>query len=675
MRYLLFFAVLLCALCAAAQSRLSAYSRTALRSLPSQQVVQAFITYDDPACLDDLHVNMRYGDVALVTLPVSQVRHVAARHGVCEVSLANRIHVDTDSARSITMTDKAHLGIGLNKHYDGSGVVLGVIDTGIDFNHLAFRDSEGRRRIERVYCPTMTSGHSVVVDGDTLPGSQFVTEQEILGLTTDDPSMTHGTHTLGIAGGSHVGPYSGMAPGARLVAVAIPYAELTDALLVLGARYIADYAKQLGLPCVISLSMGEHQGPHDGTSVTARAFDAISDCGTIIVQSAGNEGSRPLHLHKDFNPSGGISGSWVGTVMRTSSNKAQAEVDAWSADATPFALELQLYDTRYGDTRFVIPPIMSDTVICLDDDPTMSQYATGTIDVRCGVDPVNGRYHIYSVFDTKMTENRDFWAHIYRCDTIASMDAWNVDTRSQFEQMGRYDWKRGDSDYSINDIATGHNTISVGSFSARSWYQTVNGTVMSSGTTLGDISASSSYGVLLDGRSLPLVAAPGVAVISSVSNYASLSTWCFEHADDNGQLYRWSVMSGTSMSAPCAAGIIALWMQACPTLTPRQVQDIILQTSINDDFTATNPVRWGAGKINALEGIKLAMNMNIPPITPGDINGDGMVDIADVNAVINVMLGKDVPIQEGNHNPADINDDGRVDISDVNMVINLMLGR
>ena len=54
----------------------------------------------------------------------------------------------------------------------------------------------------------------------------------------------------------------------------------------------------------------------------------------------------------------------------------------------------------------------------------------------------------------------------------------------------------------------------------------------------------------------------------------------------------------------------------------------------------------------------------------GDINGDGKVDIADVNAVINMMLGKAEVVPA-----ADLDGDGKVDISDVNAVINLMLGK
>ena len=59
-----------------------------------------------------------------------------------------------------------------------------------------------------------------------------------------------------------------------------------------------------------------------------------------------------------------------------------------------------------------------------------------------------------------------------------------------------------------------------------------------------------------------------------------------------------------------------------------------------------------------------------PPTIPGDLNGDGVVDISDVNAVINMMLGKVSPTAAG-----DVTGDGNVDISDVNAVINIMLGK
>ena len=54
----------------------------------------------------------------------------------------------------------------------------------------------------------------------------------------------------------------------------------------------------------------------------------------------------------------------------------------------------------------------------------------------------------------------------------------------------------------------------------------------------------------------------------------------------------------------------------------------------------------------------------------GDVNGDGVVDVEDMNTIINIMLGKAEP-----NNLADVNGDGQVDVDDLNTVINIMLGK
>ena len=59
-----------------------------------------------------------------------------------------------------------------------------------------------------------------------------------------------------------------------------------------------------------------------------------------------------------------------------------------------------------------------------------------------------------------------------------------------------------------------------------------------------------------------------------------------------------------------------------------------------------------------------------PPTVRGDVNGDGKVDVSDVNVAINIMLGKNEAIPA-----ADVNGDGKVDVSDVNIIINIMLGK
>ena len=84
-------------------------------------------------------------------------------------------------------------------------------------------------------------------------------------------------------------------------------------------------------------------------------------------------------------------------------------------------------------------------------------------------------------------------------------------------------------------------------------------------------------------------------------------------------------------------------------------------------------ILFSGGGLSQSVGIQLRATCveSTAPELLGDVNGDGTVDISDVNIVINLMLGKDT----SEDFDGDINEDGNVDISDVNMMINLMLGK
>ena len=91
---------------------------------------------------------------------------------------------------------------GLPQAYTGKGVVLGIIDTGIDFNHAAFRNADGSSRVKKAYVCTKTS----------------MDEYDIEMLPTDTNNGSHGTHTAATAGGSETGNgLQGVAPEADLV--------------------------------------------------------------------------------------------------------------------------------------------------------------------------------------------------------------------------------------------------------------------------------------------------------------------------------------------------------------------------------------------------------------------------------------------------------------------------
>ena len=85
--------------------------------------------------------------------------------------------------------------------------------------------------------------------------------------------------------------------------------------------------------------------------------------------------------------------------------------------------------------------------------------------------------------------------------------------------------------------------------------------------------------------------------------------------------YYWGTMSGTSMSTPAAAGVVALWMQAAndmgKKLTCEDIKDIIAHSSDNDDFTKRSAARFGYGKINAYKGLLyvLGIETSIPTLS------------------------------------------------------------
>ena len=135
------------------------------------------------------------------------------------------------------------------------------------------------------------------------------------------------------------------------------------------------------------------------------------------------------------------------------------------------------------------------------------------------------------------------------------------------------------------------------------------------GSSNGKININSSIGPTFDGRIKPDVVAPGQAIISSFSSFykannpdTNSGTWDVRSFDYNGRTYYWSAGSGSSMSAPVVTGVIALWLQADPRLTPQECLDVISKTSRHTDESLAYPNNvYGYGEIDAEAGLKLIL--------------------------------------------------------------------
>ena len=115
----------------------------------------------------------------------------------------------------------------------------------------------------------------------------------------------------------------------------------------------------------------------------------------------------------------------------------------------------------------------------------------------------------------------------------------------------------------------------------------------------------------MDGRIKPDVMAPGNNIISSYSSYylenhpaANDISWDVSHFDYEGRTYAWNTNSGTSMACPVVAGVIALWLQAKPDLTPEDIMGVISRTSRRPDSSLCYPNNYyGYGEIDAYRGL------------------------------------------------------------------------
>ena len=379
---LLFALFFLCAVSADAQSKFSASSRLELArnarklSATQQQSFQAFIEITDTCDLQQLQslgvqVQSRFGSLLTAGIPLSVLPQLQAVRSLQRIMLARPMTLCNDSARYLSRVDALHQATATTSAYTGKGVVVGVIDCGVDFNHINLCDSNGVSRVVRAYLPADSTGTAPIINGFALPGSAYETPEAIAQLTTDCATLSHGSHTTGTAAGSYHGnAFYGVAPDATLVICAMPESELTDANIANSLNYIFHYADSVGLPAVVNMSIGSHDGAHDGTSLLCQVMDSLSGPGRVCVVSAGNDGDKAIHAQSPHLTSGDI----ATLVLANSSHQSSVSngfVSLWSSNDTEHAMRLALVDKTTGEVVQATPfyrysDEMADTVYHID---------------------------------------------------------------------------------------------------------------------------------------------------------------------------------------------------------------------------------------------------------------------------------------------------------------------
>lgn len=578
-------------------------------------------------------------NTATVRLTLDALQRLAKQQGVEYIQITSGATQMLNLARQEAGTDQIHKGIDLPQAYTGAGVVVGVVDAGFDYMHAAFRrPADGALRIKRVWEQSATT-----LDGASAPakygyGIELNTPELIEKAQGDSDSNSHGTHVAAIAAGSDAykdGAYVGNAPDADIVLVALDLNASTNADISNAVQYIFDYADEVGKPCVINLSLGNQDGPHDGTSTFDTMTDAMQGPGRLIVGAAGNHRTDAFHIDHTFATADAAPlRTFVKYKVAPSNSVSGGTIEIWGEKGVDFTVDIAAYSTfNKKDAR-------STTVYPAEGvtDVDFGKYATGTWKVASEVSPLNGKPHV--VLTSALTSIRNNYAIALTVTpkTAGRVNIWSDNTYLALESRDIEGFSAPDAASStLCEIGgTGKRILTVGSYTTRNEYTTNGGQQATLQETVGDLSSFSSYGPTVDGRMKPNITAPGCFIISAVSNNdASGNLMYAEYNENFGRYNQYGYMQGTSMASPFVAGIVATWLQAYPQLTPEQLHEIVQNTARKDSFTATAPdSNWGYGKINALDGLRQCIEKQETGCVSVAMPFDGTVRIADGNIVL-----------------------------------------
>lgn len=610
------------------------------------EMVSAFIHVDPNATAQiermGVIIQERFKKFVVAMIPVDKIESVAQIASVKQVNVARKASLHTDMSRFYTKTlqvlDESNaIASGLPCAFTGEGIVVGVIDTGIDFQHAMFMDDNGNSRIKQAY---------VINDSGSFDS---YTGEAIYSLTTDNSGESHGTHTSTTAAGSDLTyngiNYGGMAPEADLVLVGLGE-DLYETYIAMGIKYVFDYADSHDMPAVCSVSIGSMWGPHDGTGEMNELFAeyAGDNPNHILVMSAGNHASYSpndgyVYVEGEASAESPFCTVINGTYNATSTlniNKYYAGYECFY-NRTPgqqLACKLHVVNTRTNQILWTSDEITEFTI---DDFSGINTYFTGLPEVYVFEDDFSGKYNVI-VYTDGMAKKSGYTnpkfalaISIYPVEGGPCMiDGWEGYGYNLFANykgtIDDYVFISGSDDCCISDYVANDDVISVGAYVSKNIYTDVDGNTLnySSYYTVNDIAYFSSYqtsGHGPSGKAKPDICAPGALVVAGINRYDAI--W-FMDAD-----YRYSLicedtdqplgcMQGTSMSAPCVAGIVALYLQAAQsvdkTLKTDDIRDIFAHSAITDQYTDQS--NFGAyGKINALAGIKYILGSAEPVIT------------------------------------------------------------
>ncbi len=557
-----------------------------------------------PADLDGVMIGARIGDVISFRVDAYQLDALHSIPGLEYAELAGKVVPALDKLVRSVRADSVHAGINLPSSYTGAGVLIGITDWGFDYTHPMFLDTSlTQPRVRAAWDHYRQAGPS---PAGFDYGTEMTTTAQLLAAGSDTANIysysTHGTHVAGIAGGSGVGTdFRGVAFDAQFLFNTF----LVDAAAVLDAfAWMKGIADQDQKRLVVNMSWGLHHiGTLDGTSLLSQSIDQLSTEGVVFVSSAGNNGNVDFHIKKSF--ANDTLRSRIQFYPYSAHPRMWGQsISMWGEAGHSFSAGFMVTNTSHQVLQESPLYHSATQTFYLD---SMIIQGADTVFFNLTTDaahPLNGRPHFrLRVKNTSSQINvvlkataEDGIVHLWNVTELTN----DVGNWGQAFLGGATGWTVGDEEYGISEPACAESALTVAAFNTESY--NLAGNLIG-----GSIAGFSSHGPTLDERMKPDFAAPGVNVASSISSFTDASYTTVQSVSFQGVMYRFARFSGTSMSSPAVAGVVALLLEADPDLSPAEVRALLRQTARTDATTGTIPpggsTRWGAGKVNAYQAL------------------------------------------------------------------------
>ena len=497
---------------------------------------EEFIRSQGTDCIDFVNSTL-----AVVYVPLSTV--TPSTYTSYTYSAVPKLYslLDVTSMDAAGITPAGELPVLNNQ---GAGVIVGFVDTGINYTDSLFRNVDGSTRIIGIWDQTNNSDNSNNIENETakpfsafsaLYGTQYTAEEINLALNSDNPASIvptrdengHGTFLASIAAGNRDerAGFSGAAPQASIAMVKLKPAKqyLRDFYLIqdgaeayqendimMGVSYLYFLARKYSMPLVVCIPLGTNMGSHMGMSRLGQYLNQVSlSNGSAVITAAGNETGARHHFR---------------AVMDADTDEVTAELRVGEREAG-FSMELWAENMGAYTVGFISPtgevareisvPLRGENTVSFLLEQTQITVYTQIADVS------SGSQFIFMRFENPMS---GIWRILIRnsLDIRETFHIW-LPVRGFISDETYF--LRPDPDTIITDPGNARYLITVTAYDH----------------TKNSIYIHASRGYSLSGRIKPDLAAPGVNILG-----ASVS----------GR--RLTRMSGTSVSAAHLAGAAAI---------------------------------------------------------------------------------------------------------------------